>query len=50
MALTDKQEVFCCECLIDLNAMQTDIRAGYRAKAFNRTFTIMGRVSAVMMR
>ncbi len=32
MALTDKQEMFCCEYLIDLNATQTAIRAGYSAK------------------
>ena len=37
MALTDKQEMFCREYLIDLNATQTAIRAGYSAKTANRT-------------
>ncbi|EIW8636490.1 terminase small subunit [Klebsiella pneumoniae] len=37
MALTDKQEMFCCEYLIDLNATQAAIRAGYSAKTANRT-------------
>lgn len=32
MALTDKQEMFCREYLIDLNAAQAAIRAGYSAK------------------
>lgn len=32
MALTDKQEMFCREYLIDLNATQAAIRAGYSAK------------------
>ncbi|NDJ59437.1 terminase small subunit [Enterobacteriaceae bacterium 4M9] len=36
MALTDKQEMFCCEYLIDLNATQAAIRAGYSAKTANR--------------
>ncbi|NHB92962.1 terminase small subunit [Photorhabdus cinerea] len=29
MSLTDKQEMFCCEYLVDLNATQAAIRAGY---------------------
>lgn len=33
MALTDKQEMFCREYLIDLNATQTAIQAGYRDNA-----------------
>lgn len=37
MALTDKQEMFCREYLIDLNATQAAIRAGYSAKIANRT-------------
>lgn len=37
MALTDKQEMFCCEYLIDLNATQAAIRAGYSEKTANRT-------------
>ncbi|QXX98774.1 terminase small subunit [Serratia marcescens] len=37
MTLTDKQEMFCREYLIDLNATQAAIRAGYRAKTANRT-------------
>ncbi|HBW2970119.1 TPA: terminase small subunit [Klebsiella pneumoniae] len=37
MALTDKQEMFCREYLIDLNATQAAIRAGYSAKTANRT-------------
>ncbi|HHL3544235.1 TPA: terminase small subunit, partial [Klebsiella pneumoniae] len=32
MALTDKQDIFCREYLIDLNATQAAIRAGYSAK------------------
>lgn len=36
MALTDKQEMFCQEYLIDLNASQAAIRAGYSAKTANR--------------
>lgn len=32
MALTDKQELFCREYLIDLNATQAAIRAGCSAK------------------
>lgn len=35
MALTDKQEMFCREYLIDLNATQAAIRAGYSAKTAN---------------
>lgn len=35
MSLTDKQEMFCREYLIDLNATQAAIRAGYSAKAAN---------------
>ena len=31
MALTDRQEMFCREYLIDLNATQAAIRAGYSA-------------------
>lgn len=37
MALTDKQEMFCREYLIDLNATQASIRAGYSVKTANRT-------------
>ncbi|EPL9570915.1 terminase small subunit [Providencia rettgeri] len=37
MALTDKQEIFCREYLIDLNATQAAIRAGYSEKTANRT-------------
>jgi len=36
MALTDKQEMFCREYLIDLNATQAAIRAGYSDKTANR--------------
>ncbi|ELQ3856544.1 terminase small subunit [Salmonella enterica] len=39
MALTDKQEMFCREYLIDLNATQAAIRVGYSAKTANRTAT-----------
>nr|WP_294105658.1 terminase small subunit [Providencia sp.] len=35
MALTDKQEMFCREYLIDLNATQAAIRAGYSDKTAN---------------
>lgn len=34
--LTDKQEMFCIEYLIDLNATQAAIRAGYSKKTANR--------------
>lgn len=37
MALTGKQEMFCREYLIDLNATQAAIRAGYSEKTANRT-------------
>ncbi|EPL7606791.1 terminase small subunit [Klebsiella pneumoniae] len=37
MALTDKQEMFCREYLIDLNATRAAIRAGYSEKTANRT-------------
>ena len=37
MALTGKQEMFCREYLIDLNATQAAIRAGYSDKTANRT-------------
>ncbi|WP_276972189.1 terminase small subunit [Tatumella ptyseos] len=37
MALTDKQEMFCREYLIDLNATQAAVRAGYSDKTANRT-------------
>ncbi|HIE9694257.1 TPA: terminase small subunit [Klebsiella pneumoniae] len=37
MALTDKQDTFCREYLIDLNATQAAIRAGYSEKTANRT-------------
>ncbi len=37
MALTDKQEMFCREYLMDLDATQAAIRAGYSAKTANRT-------------
>ena len=40
MALTDKQEMLCRECLIDLNATQAAIRAGYSAKTANRTASV----------
>lgn len=36
MALNDKQEMFCREYLVDLNATQAAIRAGYSAKTANR--------------
>ncbi|MGJ7177079.1 terminase small subunit [Morganella morganii] len=36
MALTDKQEMFCREYLVDLNATQAAIRAGYSDKTANR--------------
>ncbi|MCG7388762.1 terminase small subunit [Pantoea sp. ACRSB] len=36
MALTDKQEMFCREYLIDLNATQAAIRAGYSESTANR--------------
>jgi len=36
MALTDKREMFCREYLIDLNATQAAIRAGYSDKTANR--------------
>jgi len=36
MALTDKQEMFCREYLIDLNATQAVIRAGCSDKTANR--------------
>lgn len=35
MALTDKQEMFCREYLVDLNATQAAIRAGYSDKTAN---------------
>lgn len=37
MALTDKQELFCREYLINVNATQAAIRAGYSVKTANRT-------------
>lgn len=37
MALTDKQEMFCREYLIDLNATHAAIRAGYKEKAARKT-------------
>lgn len=37
MALTDKQDAFCREYLVDLNATQAAIRAGYSDKTANRT-------------
>ncbi len=37
MALTDKQEIFCREYLIDLNATQAAIRAEYSENTANRT-------------
>lgn len=37
MALTDKQEMFCREYLIDLNATQAAIRAGYSEKTARAT-------------
>lgn len=36
MPLTDKQEMFCREYLVDLNATQAAIRAGYSVKTANR--------------
>ncbi|TAI99819.1 terminase small subunit [Pectobacterium versatile] len=36
MALKDKQEAFCREYLVDLNATQAAIRAGYSPKTANR--------------
>lgn len=36
MALTDKQDMFCREYLIDLNATQAAIRAGYSVRTANR--------------
>jgi len=36
MALNDKQEMFCREYLVDLNATQAAIRAGYSEKTANR--------------
>lgn len=36
MALTGKQEMFCREYLIDLNATQAAIRSGYSVKTANR--------------
>ena len=36
MKLTDKQEKFCLEYLVDLNATQAAIRAGYSEKTANR--------------
>lgn len=36
MALTDKQEIFCKEYLIDLNATQAAMRAGYSKKTAQR--------------
>lgn len=35
--LTDKQETFCQEYMVDLNATQAAIRAGYSEKTANRT-------------
>lgn len=40
MALTDKQEMFCREYLVDLNATKAAIRAGYKEKSANRTASI----------
>ena len=37
MALTDKQEMFCREYLIDLNATQAAIRARYSDKTASHT-------------
>lgn len=39
MALTDKQKRFCDEYLIDLNATQAAIRAGYSPKGMNKRVT-----------
>ena len=39
MGLTDKQEMFCREYLIDLTATQAAIRAGYSVKTANRIAT-----------
>ncbi|MFO3743670.1 terminase small subunit [Raoultella ornithinolytica] len=43
MALSDKQEMLCRECLIDLNATKTAILAGCNVKIANR---IVSQVSA----
>lgn len=54
-SLTDKQEVFCQEYLIDLNATQAAIRAGYSESTANRIGSenlskpdIQARISALM--
>lgn len=39
MKLTDKQDAFCREYMIDLNATQASIRAGYSKKTANRIAT-----------
>ena len=41
MALTEKQKRFCDEYLIDLNATQAAIRAGYSPKGMNKRVTRM---------
>ena len=41
MALTEKQKRFCDEYLVDLNATQAAIRAGYSAKGMNKRVTRM---------
>lgn len=41
MALTEKQKRFCDEYLIDLNATQAAIRAGYSPKGINKRVTRM---------
>lgn len=48
--LTDKQEAFCREYLVDLNATQAAIRAGYGAKYANRTATQLLANAAVKQR
>lgn len=41
MALTEKQKRFCDEYLVDLNATQAAIRAGYSPKGMNKRVTRM---------
>lgn len=55
MALTDKQEMFCREYLIDLNATQSAIRAGYSEKTAEQQAyqllqktSVMHRISELM--
>ncbi len=41
MALTDKQEMFCREYLVDLNAIKAAIWAGYSEKTANYRPTVV---------